>query len=1053
VDHRRLVARGGGQATALDGGEGRVLRIQLPRSADRLAEAIMVPSSATVVSDLVFEVSRGAGLEDAASLSGIEPESEFAQNLLTARVETGVDALRKRFPAADGRNETIAILDTGIEFGAAGVSTFADGSPKVVGFYDLTDFGRVALRPFEGSFRDGVEIAGQLHIFAALESGARLLAIGVLSEKDLARDVLDPTGVDIDGNGEVSDVFGLALVADASERLSLWVDINRDRIFANRSEVAGGRERLQDYNTSLVHLDAREAATGRGRPLAVTLPKASELDLRSPIGVQFHSVLGGHGTSCASITSGEKYIGGQVDGMAPRSRLLSYVIDATGRDVYRASTLIQQFLKARDKGATAISVSWGFATADLASAHSFAELLDREVASRGIVLGFAAGNSGPGSGSAGSNDYIPRLGFGIGAAITETQSRNVYGWLGVKGNHIIHYSSVGPSANGRAFPDLVAPLMTMARDRRSPDSRAYVPFGGTSSATPAFVGSVAALTSVLRDQGLPVQVGVLRDALFQSARSLEKVPAVRQGMGMVDVNKAYDRYIELMDQLSDQKKVDYSLHAAVKVANPSTPPGNGFHLPEGLVANDFVPVFGVQLTPEFRDDPLFAPPEIGTFADPLKVLVHYDSGSRSPWIVVPETVLLQAEGAGLSVQVDPKVAGKVGVHAAEIRLVDQLGTIKARVPVRLALAARSHPQGFLTSVLGRLAPFEIKAQPIFLAQPRSLDFKGTVLAASGSPGSRVVASVYDSLGRRVFRTVADLGSGVSAIGAKSPELPAGHYELQVFQLTGMIAQDVDIALGVEEVPFSLVVDQNSVPPPDLRPRSQIYLRNERSLIADKVVVTIRGRSRRVPLLAGTQRSTGVSALPSEEFPAFRGQIHLGDREVHSKWSVSLMQSPIDRLMRPFQELAVAYSRADSGHPLAWDWSSVRADEKDNTTVWQDVFAAVQTEDPANDGSGGGPLTVDVEAYANIGRFEKIADASLVMGVRTYFVSPVAFEFSREARQDQDWLLPALDWSELMLGSSDGITSHSQTPVLVFGEAVVIGKGQEVAVLPIEFEIR
>lgn len=1037
--HARLVQAAGGRAS-LVAGSARVLRVDVPAESSSLG-SVTLPAGAVAMVDELVRINRATRHDSAATdatgpFGDTTPETDthFAQNLLVGRDVVGVESLRQRFAAADGRHETIAILDTGIEFGAPGVSTFADGQRKVTGYYDLTGFGRLSLERVQDASDWSLDIAGTRHVFSALPAGTRIVAQGLLSEHQLAQDTIEPEGIDIDGDGETSDSFGVALVSHG-DSLDLWIDINGDHLFANSGPNRHEQERLTDFNQTGVYLDARVTATGKGRPLAVSLPKPEELLLGNPVNVQFHTILGSHGTSCASIAAGERFIDGKVDGMAPGSRLLSLVIDATGRDVYRASTLLEQFFVARDHGATAISVSWGFATADLASAKAFAEILDQEVASRNIVIAMAAGNSGPGSLSAASDDYVPRLGFAIGAAVTEKQSRNVYGWLGVRGDHVVHYSSVGPTRHGRAIPDLISPLMSLARARRTGDSGAYVPFGGTSSATPAFVGAVAALSSALRDQGLPVHMGLLKDALLQSAKRLPgRVPSDRQGMGLVDVNAAFDVYQKLLEGVRAERRTDYTLVPAVMV-DGSVPNGAlPVHAPEGLVANTFVPQFRLAVTPTFRDDVSLVPPEIGSFADVLKVEVTYDNPAQSPWLETPESVVVQADGAVLPVRVAAALQRKTGLFSAEIRLVDTFGATRARVPVRFALPHRTAIQGTALSLEGTLDPFEVRREPLYLEKARALDLVGSFRAPSGVQNAKAVVSLFDASGNAVYRSAVTVDTPVVNVRVTTPELPAGHYEVQVFQQPGYLVQRLDYLLGIAHQPY-LVTTELAANEQGNR-MLRVFIRNERSLPIDGATVRLLGRDTTVTLNASPGRSEGSEEL--KNFPAFRGRLNLDDRDSRASWAVALVQSPIERQRHPFNELAVAYSAAGSGVPLAWDWLAVAASSSTavhEPLLWQTVASGRGGEDdPA-----GQPAAIDVEAYANVGRFETISRAPVSLRVRTQWTTPAETTLSRQARTNEDWLLPDINLSDLVNG---GATAP------LHGEVVLLSKGQRVGVLPL-----
>ena len=204
----------------------------------------------------------------------------------------------------------------------------------------------------------------------------------------------------------------------------MWIDANHDGVFGGAA-----REELTDYNTTHGFITLRpEVGPDGARPLAVTIT--------SPTDIQFHAALKGHGTSCAAIAAGDGYAGGALVGMAPKAKLLSYVLDATGQDIYSLDELLGMFVHAKEHGAAGHQHQLrDFSTADLASARFMADFLDQEIASAGIVIGIAAGNEGPGLGSGAPDDYIPHHGFSLGAHVPTAQAENVYGWTRGRRGH------------------------------------------------------------------------------------------------------------------------------------------------------------------------------------------------------------------------------------------------------------------------------------------------------------------------------------------------------------------------------------------------------------------------------------------------------------------------------------------------------------------------------------------------------------------------------------------------------------------------------------------
>ncbi|RZF39809.1 hypothetical protein LSTR_LSTR000457 [Laodelphax striatellus] len=73
----------------------------------------------------------------------VEVNSDFPTESLLPKKETGVTAFLNKYPTYDGRGVTIAIFDSGVDPGAAGLQVTSDGKPKVIGRYDCSGAGAV----------------------------------------------------------------------------------------------------------------------------------------------------------------------------------------------------------------------------------------------------------------------------------------------------------------------------------------------------------------------------------------------------------------------------------------------------------------------------------------------------------------------------------------------------------------------------------------------------------------------------------------------------------------------------------------------------------------------------------------------------------------------------------------------------------------------------------------------------------------------------------------------------------------------------------------------
>lgn len=245
-------------------------------------------------------------------------------------------------------------------------------------------------------------------------------------------------------------------------------------------------------------------------------------------------------------------------GMAPRARLVSLkVIQPGGTTQARVNCLIRalQYVRRVNGDSTAgmrihgvnLSLGYEFDPEWFACGQSpLCAEVDRLVRS-GVVVVASAGNSG--YGATGALGDAPRH-FGLAMSIndpgnaeraitvgsTHRDSPHTYG--------VSYFSSKGPTGDGRAKPDLLAPgerITSCAAgdtlDSVGPSAKqaVYVEDTGTSMAAPHVSGAAAALLSVRREFiGQPDRV---KKILCDSAVPLGRTPAF-EGAGLLDLMRA-----------------------------------------------------------------------------------------------------------------------------------------------------------------------------------------------------------------------------------------------------------------------------------------------------------------------------------------------------------------------------------------------------------------------------------------------------------------------------------------------------------------------------------
>jgi subtilisin family serine protease len=440
---------------------------------------------------------------------------------------TGIPGFLAAHPLWDGRGVLIAILDSGIDPGAAGLDSTSAGRPKILDLRNFSSEGRIDLAPVapEG---DAVVLAGH-----RLLGFGRLRALtaagpwfgGILRERLLG----DAPASDVNDNG--SDADSLALVVGrASDGWVLFADTDGDGSLANEQPV-------HDY------LVARETfgwhRPGAAPPLLLAA-NFGETAQAPRLELVFDTEA--HGTHVAGIAAahGIGDIAG-FDGVAPGAQLLGLKISrndfgglTTTGSVLAALEYALRFAAAR-RLPLVVNMSFGVGNEREGTAR-LDVLLDSVLrAHPEVVFVTSAGNDGPGLSTMGFPGSM-RRGITVGATQPSVFFAPPGRALRSEADPLLFFSSRGGEL---AKPDLVAPgtaYSTVPGWNQGDEFKS-----GTSMASPHVAGLAAILLSAAQAQHRMVLAEDLRRALTGSARPVPGQSILAAGAGIPELEGAWRR--------------------------------------------------------------------------------------------------------------------------------------------------------------------------------------------------------------------------------------------------------------------------------------------------------------------------------------------------------------------------------------------------------------------------------------------------------------------------------------------------------------------------------
>jgi tripeptidyl-peptidase-2 len=684
----------------------------------------------------------------------------------------------------DGRGVVIAILDTGVDPGAAGLQSTPDGRPKIVDLIDATGDGDVDTSTIVEA-KDGriVGLTGRTLVPGAewknptgkfhlgLKAGFDFFPDGLIQRLkhesrerwqehqrplearlrlELAKWVTKhPTPSEVEERERKEMEVRLEQLLDLDKSFeepgpvydcvvfhdgAVWravVDTDEDGDLGEESV-------LTNYRT-----ERRYSTFGKEALLNFAINVYQDGNLLSIVAEG-----GNHGTHVAGIAAG--YSPGQPDlnGIAPGAQIVG-IKNGFARmgSMETASAIARGIHAVRELHCDIISASFGEHT--IRPNHGrLVDLMTELVQDAGVIFVAAAGNDGPAFSTVIAPGGTSSAAIGVAAYLSPAMAERFASFAEVFPETLFEFSSRGPATDGALGVSLCSPGGAISSAPPWTLGR-HAKMAGTSMATPSVSGAVALVLSGLKAEKRAYSPWSVRRALENSARAIPGIDRLTQGHGLIQVDAAFALCQKMAEAGVAQSGIEITISAS-----QSGSPARGIYLRELEQTRHRQEHFAMAraVFPKSTENSI-----------KLAFEARYKLASTAPWVRSANFLLLNHQpgpnaGTGFAFTVDPSELSP-GLHVAEIFAIEEgheeLGPA-FRVPItvmRPEEMERHGPKPWHTEVI--LHPSSVSERR-FLAVPPSATWATlTVRSRNSGPGSsfgvvtsQLLAGRLPSEGRR-----------------------------------------------------------------------------------------------------------------------------------------------------------------------------------------------------------------------------------------------------------------------------------------------------------------
>ncbi len=467
--------------------------------------------------------------------------------------DTNAAQFRQAHPTWDGRDVTIAIVDSGVDLAHPALQKTTTGQRKITDWVTYTDplndndptwVGMTTVTPV-GNTVTFQGVSYTLPWISRAQAASAVYKIGIFNERD--PNLGGEVGNDVNRDGNPAGSKGTFAVLwrsitgkNNSDRA--FVDVNQNNDFSDDME-------MQEYK---VNFDVNYFGTDNpATPVAERMPFVVQFDKVNNF-VNIGIVSGAHGSHVAGITSANGMFGGAMSGAAPGAQLISVRVCLFVSGCTSFALIEGMIYAAKEAQVGIINMSIGGLPSLNDGNNTRATLYNRLIEQYRVQMFISAGNSGAGLNTIGDPSVATDV-VSVGSYITNATWQKNYGSDSTYVDNMHPFSSRGPREDGGFKPNIVAPGSAISTTPTWQDGGpvagtyalppGYSMFNGTSMASPQAAGAAALLVSAAKQTELgDAAPKNLRTAIYSTARFLDnsRFQASAQGNGLFDVNAAWN---------------------------------------------------------------------------------------------------------------------------------------------------------------------------------------------------------------------------------------------------------------------------------------------------------------------------------------------------------------------------------------------------------------------------------------------------------------------------------------------------------------------------------